>query len=299
MSRTLSGLSSAVEDLRRERALHHGQLVESLRNSAERHAELHRTAQALQAALAKPGGRGQWGERMADDVLRASGFVPGVNYVRQQALATGVIPDVTFPLPGGLVLHMDIKFPVDNYLRLLEASSDTERDHARLAFIRDVRQRVTEVAKRGYIEPGVTLDVVLLFIPNEAVYAFAIENDPQLVDRALAHGVVLCSPITLFAVLAVLRRSIDTVALARASDEVIVSLRRFRSQWDRFVESFDRVERQLDTARRSLEELSGVRRRQLDRELERIEQLGRDPVEPCLVAAGRAGNPLGADHPDR
>ena len=140
----------------------------------------------LREALASPKARGQWGERMADDVLRHAGLVEGVSYRKQTGIAGGSIPDVTFLMPGGRVLHMDVKFPVDNYLRHLEATTDAERDTHAKAFLRDVRGRVKELAARtGYIDADATLDEVLLFIPNESVWQFIHERDPQLIDVAL------------------------------------------------------------------------------------------------------------------
>ena len=62
---------------------------------------------------------------------------------------------------------MDVKFPIDNYLRHLEAINDPERDATRVAFLRDVRTRVKELAHRGYADPITTAGYVLLFIPND------------------------------------------------------------------------------------------------------------------------------------
>src|SRR5206468_9440445 len=183
---------------------------------------------------ASPKARGQWGERMADDVLRAAGLLDGVNYRKQTAITGGTIPDFTFLLPHDLVLHMDVKFPVDNYLRYLEAATDTDRNAACAAFLRDVRTRVKEIAGRGYADPATTAGYVLLFIPNESVYAFIQEHDRELGDLALGQDVVLCSPFTLFAVLGVIRKTVDCALLERASDEILVALSRFSDQWGRF-----------------------------------------------------------------
>ena len=113
--------------------------------------------------------------------------------------------DVTFPLPGGRSLHMDVKFPFDNYVRALEAVTDAERDAFEARFLADVKQRVREITTRSYIDADATVDHVLLFIPNEAIFAFVHEHDPGLLDHAISQKVVICSPSTLFAVLAVVR----------------------------------------------------------------------------------------------
>jgi DNA recombination protein RmuC len=210
---------------------------------------------------------------MADDVLRAAGLVEGISYRKQSATAAGTIPDFTFLLPGGRVLHMDVKFPVDNYLRYLEAVSDRERDQHAISFVRDVRARVRELSGRVYIDPDETLDEVLLFIPNEAVYAFVHSHDRDLVEVALRQKVVLCSPSTLFSVLAVIRQAVEQTQLQRTSDEILACLASFERQWGKFAEALDKVGRSLDTVRRSWDDLAGTRRRQLERELDRVDEL--------------------------
>lgn len=269
----LERLGDVVGQLHRDGAQQHGQLLSGLKEAQTSTRALAETTAHLREALASPKARGQWGERMADDVLRLAGMVEGVTYRKQTGIAGGTIPDVTFLLPGGRHLHMDVKFPVDNYLRHLEATTDAERDSTAKAFLRDVRGRVKELSTRGYIDADDTLDEVLLFIPNESVWAFIHERDPQLIDVALGQKVVLCSPVSLFAVLAVIRQAVEQTRLVRTSDEILQCLAGFGQQWTKFADALDVVVKRFDTAQRGLEEVSGPRRRQLERQLDRIEDL--------------------------
>ncbi len=273
MGGELRRMGELVTSLQRERAEQYGQLAAGLAEAIRTTTDLAGTARALREVLASPKARGQWGERMADDVLRAAGLIEGINYRKQRAIEGGTIPDVTFLLPDERHLHMDVKFPIDNYVRFLEASTDAEAIAARAAFLRDVRQRVREVATRGYADPATTPGYVLLFIPNESVYGFIAEHDRDLFDVSLADRVVLCSPFTLFAVLGVIRQACDTVQLARAGDDILDSLGRFNQQWDKFSEHVDKLGRQLHTVMGTYDELSGTRRRQLERRLEEIEAI--------------------------
>lgn len=266
-------LGGLVHQMERRAAQHHGQLVAGIEQVATTSQRLAETTGALREALASPKARGQWGERMADDVLRAAGMVEGVTHVKQAALPGGTVPDVTFLLPGGRRLHMDVKFPVDNYLRHLDAVTDAERAATAKAFSRDVRDRVKELAGRGYIDRDTTVDAVLLFIPNESVWGFVHQHDPDLLDLALAQRVVLCSPVSLFGVLAVIRQAVEEAQLTRTADEILQCLSGFRTQWARYAEAVEAVERRFASAQRSLEELTGPRRRQLERQLERVEDL--------------------------
>ncbi len=265
----LTGLLHEVERERREQV---GALSSQLREAGRQTQVLADTTHSLREALSSTTARGQWGERMAEDVLRLAGLVENVNYRKHQAMAgSGGIPDYTFLLPQGLSLHMDVKFPLNNYMRFLDADSEMERERCRKEFLRDVRLRLKEVTTREYVDAAAnTVDCVLLFIPNEQVYAFIQEQDRSILDDALRHKVVFCSPLTLFAVLAVVRQAVDNFRLTQTSQEILALLQRFEKQWSRFVEQMDKVGRSLKTAGSSFEELEGTRRRMLERELDKI-----------------------------
>jgi len=266
----LERVSSVVGDLRRERAGQHGELLARVGEAHRVTEALRTTTEGLQRALASPQARGQWGERMCDDVLRAAGFLEGVNYAKQRTLPDGTRPDVTFLLPEDRLLHMDVKFPLAGYLRWCEASTDRDRSEAIAAFLRDVRSRIKELARPGYADDR-TVGFVLLFIPNESVYGFIHANDSNLADEALAQRVVLCSPFTLFAVLGVIRQAADAMALQRGADEVLDVLAGFAQQWDQFTERLDALGRNLQTVDNTYQQLSGPRRRQLERQLDKVE----------------------------
>ena len=297
----LERMSALVDEMRRERAEQQGRLEERLAETLRTTEALAGSTEALRQTLASPKARGQWGERMADDVLRTAGFVEGVSYRKQTATAAGTIPDITFPLPGGRDLHMDVKFPFDNYLRALEAVTDVERDAFEARFLGDVKQRIREITTRSYIDADTTVDHVLLFIPNEAIYAFVHEREPGLVDLAIGQKVVLCSPSTLFAVLAVVRQAVEQFRLERTSDEILTCLASFEKEWAKWSEGFSKLGSQMATAARTYDSLSGTRTNQLERSLRRIEWLRRDrglEGVASLVSPALDENPTGAtaDH---
>jgi len=273
LSGELHRVTSLVGELEADRAEKFGELSGALEAQRQNMAILAETTQGLRQALSSTKARGQWGERMADDVLRLHGFREGLNYRKQKAIEAGV-PDFTFFLPDGLVLHMDVKFPLDNYLRYLECDSEIEQRRARDDFLRDVRTHVKTLAARGYCD-GVddTVDCVLLFIPNEALYSFIHEQDRTILDDALGQKLVFCSPLTLYAVLAVVRQAVDNFRVERTSNEILGRLSAFAKQWNLFVEKMEKLDRSLTTARRDFDELTTTRRRGVERELDKIEDL--------------------------
>ena len=273
-------IREVMTGLETARATQHATLSEQIRAVAEQATALQGTTSSLRAALASPQARGQWGERMAEDVLRAAGLIEGVNYhKRKQAPGGSTIPDFAFHLPNGLRLNMDVKFPLSNYLRYLDATSDVERQEALKAFTRDVRNRVKEVTDREYIDPANgTVDCVLLLIPNEQVHAFIHGNAAGLVDEAMAQRVILCSPVGLIGVLAVIRQAADSFAFQQAAREVLDLLAEFAKQWGKFQEGLRKLGDRLDAAHQEYEQLISTRRRQIDRVLLRIEDLRSQPT---------------------
>ncbi len=269
----LRRVGDLVTNLQAERAEQNGRLATSLDQALAVTTTLANTTNSLREALASPKARGQWGERMAEDVLQLCGFVEGVNYVKQTQIAGGGLPDYTFKLPQGHVVHMDVKFPIDNYLRWHESQNEVDRVHHVKRFRRDVRQRVKELADRAYIDPATTVDYLLLFIPNESVYGFLHEHDPGLIDTALAQKVVLCSPTSLFAVLAVIRQAVDNFLVEKRSDEILTSIGGLRDQWQRFGDSVDKIGRGLTSAQKAYDDLRGPRTRQFEKQLDAIESV--------------------------
>jgi DNA recombination protein RmuC len=136
---------------------------------------------------------------------------------------------------------------------------------------------VRELAQRDYAAVGdrPSVDYVLLFLPNEAIAGFIHEHDPGLVEQALGQKVVLCSPLTLFAFLGVIRQAFDNFVIEQTSDEIITLLARFGQQWEKYKESLQSVERRFDAVHKELEHLSGPRRRQLEKPLVQLNELRR------------------------
>jgi DNA recombination protein RmuC len=184
MKDELGKVQDIIQKIESERKQTYGQLSTQLKQSVEQTRQLQDVTNQLNTALSSSQIRGQWGERMAEDVLRLAGFLEGVNYLKQKSVSGGATrPDFTFLLPNNLKVNMDVKFPLTNYLAFLEAESDVERNSLKGQFLKDVRMRVKEVTSRDYINPAEnTVDYVIVFIPNEQVYSFINQNDSTLMD---------------------------------------------------------------------------------------------------------------------
>ena len=241
--------------------------------------ELAESTTGLNNVLNSSQARGQWGEKMAEDVLQLAGFIEGINYEKQETsnmqFGDGRIrPDFTFKMPDGLRLNMDVKFPLDNYAKYVSAESDDEQDGYQKAFMRDVNNHIGTISNKEYIDPtGGTMDYVLMFIPNEGVYEFIYKNGEGVIDGALQKKIIVCSPLTMFAILSVIRQSMDNFAISKTSGEILEVLGGFEKQWETFKDHMDRTEKQLGTFTNSFNALKTTRSNQLERSMGKVQEL--------------------------
>jgi DNA recombination protein RmuC len=150
--------------------------------------------------------------------------------------------------------------------------------------MRDVRDRVKELTSRGYLDaPDETVDLLLLFIPNDGVYSFVAEHDRDLFDNALRNKIVVCSPMTLYAVLAVVRQAVDNFRLERTSNEILRLLGDFSIQWEKYAAQLEKVQQRFDSVAKEYTALMSTRHRALQRPLDQIDALRTSDEQPFLA----------------
>ncbi len=305
IDQTLEGMKSELQRVKdciqayeKDRENKFGEISAQLKTTAENSRRLQEVAEQLKLALVNSKARGQWGERMAEDVLRLAGLMEGINYKKQRSLeGSANRPDYTFFLPRDMKLNMDVKFPFDNYLRYLEAGGELEKENYKAAFFKDVRERIREVTTRDYINPEAqTVDYVLVFIPNEQLYGFILENQSGFFDDALQSKVIPCSPLTLYAILSVIRQGIDNFQMEQSAAQMLKLLGNFTKQWSAFIASFEKMGKRLEEAQKEFHALASTRRTQLERPLVQIDELRRqkgiDIDEWALGPGTEPGNPV-------
>ncbi len=248
---------------------------EQLKNTAEQTGKLYETTSKLQNALANTRVRGQWGEKMADDILHYVGLIEDKNYIKNKSQETvSTRPDYTFFLPNNLKVNMDVKFPSDNYLKYYHEENESLKETYKQQFLKDTRQRIKEVNNRDYINPAEnTVDYVLVFIPNEQIFCFAHENDPDLMADALKNRVILCSPLTLYAMLAVIRQSIENFSFEKTTSQIALYFREFQKQWESFKLAMEKMGKKIEESRDEYQKLISTRKTKLEKPLQQIEDL--------------------------
>lgn len=284
MSKTLADVQKKLSDVEKGSV----EVSTVIRHHTEVTTKLKDTADHLRHALASSKKRGEWGERMAEDIIRLAGMAEGINYIKQKTLDDSPgRPDYTFLLPNGLKINMDVKFPLDNYQHYLDAQSEHDKKRFKEELIRNARAMIKQVAGRSYIDPAnSTVDYAIMFVPNEQVYGFINESDLKLMDDALGQKVIVCSPFTLYAVLAVIRQAVENFNLERTASEILKLLVEFSKQWNKYKDTFAVLGERLDAARKEYDALLTTRVNMLERPLKKIEEMRKHKAIPLESEMG-------------
>jgi DNA recombination protein RmuC len=269
---TIKDMKSDLENLTKQTSELRGQMVESRAGITH----LSDTTAKLSEILSSSQARGQWGEKMVEDILDFMGLMEGVNFEKQAQEGSGR-PDFTFKLPQGRRINMDVKFPWSHYATLFSVKTEEEKIGEKKQFLADVKTHVKTIAKREYIDPaGGTVDYVLMFIPNEGIYAYLNKEGEGIIDFAMRQKVILCSPITFYAVLSLIRQSVDNFKMETRASELQALIQDFKSQWEKFTDKMDRVGKSLEQAQNHYHELETTRVRQIEKPVEKILDLDID-----------------------
>jgi DNA recombination protein RmuC len=297
----LERTQALIRELERDRTGKFQDLANQLETAGARATELGRTTQQLARSLSGTRLRGQLGEQLAEDVLKAIGLAPGLHYHRQAAIDAERRPDFLLELGHGRRLAMDVKFPLDNYRRAVEATDEESRKSLEAQFVKDVRQHVAAVAGRNYADPAKgTTDFALLFVPSDVLFVTIVELAPDLVHQAARQAVAVVGPTTLFALLRCLRLIETEARIAATGAELAQAMAGFRQAWERYAERAGRAERRLEETLDELRKLYGLRRATVDKAVAGIDALiAGGPIEPGHpVEPGRTGDAGEADGPE-
>ncbi|MFM6847896.1 MAG: DNA recombination protein RmuC [Terrabacter sp.] len=204
---TIGRVERQVGALERDRSVQFGQLGERLTEVGRSTESLRSETATLASALNASTVRGAWGEVQLRRVLELSGLIARCDFDEQVTRVSRhgatVRPDAVINLPGSRHVVVDSKAPMAHFLQAHgDTVSETERAELLAAHATSLRRHVESLAAKAYWTAfDRSPEVVVCFVPGEAILATALADDPGLYEHALGRKVVLASPGTLFAVL--------------------------------------------------------------------------------------------------
>lgn len=306
-----SAVTKLEEQLRRQETLiksfeadrdqKYGTLKSELERTIQGNDQVQRITANLVAVLGNSRVRGQWGQKMAEDILRFCGLQEGIHYRREKEIGSGR-PDYLFLLPDDHSLFMDVKFPLDNYLKCVGAREEEQRIH-RDAFIRDIREHLREMERRDYLaQSDRTVDYILIFIPNEQVYGLLNEWMPSLIDECLQKRTILCGPWTLYAIVRIIWQAWQNYNFSSAIQDVVKAIDGFLQDYGKFKERFQELGAFIQKTGEKYQDITAKSYQRLDHRIKRIEGYRKgersaeeELSEPDVVALEQP-TPVGEPH---
>jgi len=248
--------------------------------------------------------RGTWGEVQLGSILEE--ILPPQQWERNVQIRKSSLERVEFAIrlpgrdpsdPDAIVwLPIDSKFPQEDYLRLQEAAEAGNPDavaSASAALVRSVRASAKEIRDK-YIDPPATMDFAILFLATEGLYAEIIRHPTVVAELQQEYRVVVTGPTTLSAILNSLRIGFQTLAIEQRSAEVWKVLGAVKTEFGKFGEVLGRVQKQLETASKTIE-ATGVRTRAMERKLREVESLPAGEASSILSLGEGAPEDEGED----
>jgi DNA recombination protein RmuC len=254
----------------------------ALKNSLEEYKkvteQLSVSTEGLKKALSNNQVRGQFGEQVADELLKMAGFVRGIDYeFNKEQAGSETRPDFAVFLPDGTRINVDSKFPYSNLQKMSEAESKEQKMEYHKLFVQDVKEKIKQVTNRDYINPeDKTVDFVILFIPNEMIFSYIYDKMPEVWQDAMSQKVILAGPFTFTAILRMVKQSYDNFKIQQNIYGVIQHVKGFEKEWDKFSDSFEKVGGRIQALQKQYEEVEGTRYRQLQRSIDKVKLEGEE-----------------------
>ena len=263
-------ISENLLKVEKERVGSFTNLRDAIENNVKLTKELSVTTEGLKRVLSNNQQRGAFGEKVAEDLLKMSGFVIGTDYTRQETTGDAR-PDFTLYLPDKTKINIDSKFPYSNIVKMSETTDADQKVQFKKLFEQDIKKKISDVTSRNYINPeDNTVDFVILFIPNEMIFSFIYESFPDVWQDALNRKVVMTGPFSFTAILRMVKQAYENFRFQKNVQGIITQIKIFGSEFEKYNEEFVKIGDRIDSLHKQYDEVSNTRTKKLQKVIDKI-----------------------------
>ncbi len=281
IERMVKSLEEYLKVAEKERIDSFSNLKTSLEESRKVTEKLTVNTENLKKVLSNNQLRGQFGEQVAEDLLRSAGFVKGENYeFNKEQAGSETRPDFAIFLPDKTRINVDSKFPYANLQRMAETEDSDMKEKYMSMFERDVKEKVKQVTSRDYINPeDKTVDFVILFIPNEMIFSYIYDKMPEVAQSAMENKVVFAGPFSFTALLRMIMQAYENFRVQENIYNIIGHVKSFEKEFLKFSEEFYKVGDRIGSLQKQYDTVSSTRFNQLEKSIEKVKLEGAQEKE--------------------
>ena len=276
---SLESYQSQVNEMENSRQRSYSIVENELKKVTEISAQLSRETMALKDALKKPHIRGRWGEVQLRNCIDIAGISTYSDVHMQDVYNRNeggrLIPDMTVRMPGGHIVVVDAKTPIEAFIASLEANTEEERKTQMLRHGQHVKTHIKQLATKNYQNhiKG-SADFTVMFLPNESFLYAALENQADLMEYAIEKKILIATPPTLIGLLKVIRYGWNEQKLTENAQKISETGRELHKRISDFLSAYTNVGKQLDKAKSEFDVGLGRLQSRVLTQAKRLEDLG-------------------------
>lgn len=230
--------------------------------------------------------RGTWGEvslqNILDEMLTSDQYRAQTNVTGKK---NGEAVDFAVVLPGKkgdekVYLPIDVKFPTEDYQRLVESAESGDKDAMKIAAkgLENAVKIQAKSIKDKYICPPHTTDFAIMYLPIEGLYAEVVKSAGLMDEMRTKYKVIPAGPTTISALLNSLQMGFRSLAIQKSSKEVFDLLTAFKKDFNTFVEDLERAQKQVESVSNTL--ATATKRNEIiKKKLDKVEKLSLPEAE--------------------
>ena len=230
-----------------------GSLSQQIKQMMELNQNLSAQADNLTKALSNNvKQQGDWGEEILESILQYTGLQKDMQYFVQESSINEdgetIRPDVIVKYPDGRSLVIDSKVSLLHDTRFCAAQSQEEQELHRNQLLESFKKHIKGLDSRNYQSVTDALDLIMMFVPNEAAYITAMQADTSLWQNAYSRRVVVISPTNLIPAMKLVADMWQRDAINQNAIDIAEKAGKLYDKLVLFIDNFEKIGGQLDKA---------------------------------------------------